>query len=518
MPPVHAGLSNGTEAGFIRLASIIPSSMSEHTSIVGAEPSPPSRTRGQALWRHFCRLMVKVFYRRVEFHGAENIPRDGAVLLCANHVNALVDAVVVQAASPRPIHPIARSGLFRSPFLRPILRTIQAVPIYRRRPVEDGADSVAPATAVKNEDSFRRCFEYLQGKRVILIFPEGQSHSDPRLRALKTGAARLALGAVEHHGRLPQIVPVGLTFTHKGRFRANVLVQFGPPIDCEAAAAPEIPPEHRPESAEPVLDGISPTHPDVSEDPVHRLTRAIGKGLEKVTLNVDSWEDLELLKLIQGFFTLRKSRRTTMGERFLSMQRLSRAHRRLRLEQPGKIARLREKLQRFERLCRRYGVQDYHLRLRYRPLLVLRFIGRCLAFAVFVVPLALWGFLNAALPYYATRLASRLSARGRDQYDTAGMVFGLFFHLLFWGAQSAAVFWFWGTTPALLYATSLPITAAIALKVGYERLRIQENVRVFFLFMGRGQVREYLALKRQELEAELAHMARLARRSEPSSP
>lgn len=476
---------------------------------------PPPTTRGQALWQHFCRFMVRAFYRRVEFHGIENIPQDGPVLLCANHVNALVDALVVQAASPRPIHPLARSGLFRSPFLRPILRLIQAVPIYRRRPADNTegttvspASTVPPpavpaATTEKNEDSFRRCFEYLEEHRVILIFPEGQSHSDPRMRALKTGAARLALGAREHHGTLPQIVPVGLTFTHKGRFRANVLVQFGPPLDIDT----------EPQAASP--QGTSGD--DTSEDVVRRLTEAIGEGLEGVTLNVDSWEDLALLKLIQGFFTLRKSRRASLGERFRAMQRLSEAHRRLRHDQPGKVALLRQKLQRFERLCRRYGVQDYHLQLRYRPLLVLRFVLRCLSFALFVVPLALWGFLNSALPYYATRLASGLSARGRDQYDTAGMVFGLVFHLAFWSTQVGAVFWFWGTRAAVLYGISLPITAAIALKVGYERLRILEEVRVFFLFMRRGQLRGYLELKRQELEVDLAQLARLARRPESLS-
>ncbi len=451
-----------------------------------APKSPPPASRGQRLWQHFCRFMVSVFYRRVEYLGLDNVPRHGSVIFCANHVNALVDAMVVQAASPRPIHPLARSGLFRNPFMRPILRLIQAVPIYRKRKTAAAPDVVAQPTS--NEDSFRRCFEYLEQLRVILIFPEGQSHSDPKLRALKTGAARLALGAVKHHGTLPQLVPVGLTFTQKGRFRANVLVQFGPPIEFQTPAD------------------------EPSETTVRRLTATIGEGLEEVTLNVDSWEDLNLLKLMQGFFALRQSRHPTMGERFRSMQRLSATHRRLRLEAPQRVAQLRQKLRRFAALCRRYGVQDYHLHLEYRPLLVSRFILRCLGFLIFVVPLALWGALHSAVPYYCTRFASQLSARGRDQYDTAGMVFGLFFFLAFWGAQVGAVFWHWGSTAALLYGLSLPITAAIALKVGYERLRIQENVRVFFLFLRRSELQEFLTEKRQELEMELAQLVRKTRR------
>ena len=449
----------------------------------------PEATWAQLAWGRFCRLMSRIFYRRFEIVGRENIPDRGPVIFCANHVNALVDAVVVQASCPRTIHPLARSGLFRTFYLRPILRMIQAIPVYRRHRLPDG--TVAPASG-SNEDSFRRCYEVLGEQRAILIFPEGQSHSDPKLRTLKTGAARLALGALDANEELPALVPVGLTFTHKGRFRANVLVQYGSAIAFE----------HRDAGA---------SDDTARDDTVRRLTAAIGEGLEAVTLNVDSWEDLSLMKLLQEFFTLRRSRNSSLGERFRSLQQIIAAHRRLRFEEPDRVHLLREKLRRFARLCRRYGVRDYQLDLRYHPLVVLRFVLRVLAFALFVFPLALWGVLNSIVPYSATRLASHLSAKGRDQYDTAGMIFGLGFFSIFWGLQSWLVFERWGPVWALLYGTSLPLTSLVALAVGKERQRILENVRVFFLFVRKSELREYLRLKRQELEIEVARLARKAR-------
>lgn len=453
-----------------------------------ARPSaPPEPTWAQRGWSRFCRLISRVFYRRFEAVGREHIPRQGPVIFCANHVNALVDAVVVQASCPRPIHPLARSGLFRSLLFRPVLRLIQAIPVYRRR---RGPDGTPIPTAGSNEDSFRRCYDYLGENRTLLIFPEGQSHSDPKLRALKTGAARLALGARDANGELPALVPVGLTFTHKGRFRANVLVQYGPPIRFEALPEEE------------------------NDRAVRRLTAAIGGGLEAVTLNVDSWEDLSLMKLLQEFFTLRSSRggnRVSLGERFRSLQQIVEAHRRLRYEEPGRVQLLREKLRRFARLCRRYGVRDYQLELRYRPLVVARFVARILLFGLFVFPLAAWGVLGSVLPYAATRLASHFSARGRDQYDTAGMLFGLGFFALFWSLQTFGVFQHFGPVWAVLYATSLPLTGLVALAVGKERQRILENVRVFFLFTRKGEIREYLRIKREELEIEVARFARQAR-------
>lgn len=452
--------------------------MSESAATPGPARTPPV-TWSQTLWRRFCRLLVSVFYRRCEVTGLPHLPARGPVLLCANHANALADAVIIQSVCQRPIHPLARSGLFRSPLLRPVLALIQAIPIYRRNP--------AQADQNRNEDSFRRVYSYLGGGRVVLIFPEGQSHSDPSLRPIKTGGARIALGSRERNGRLPTVIPVGLTFSHKGRFRSQVLVQLGAPVTFE------------------------PVPGESTEEGVRRYTAAIMEGLVRVTLNADSWQDVKLLQQLHVFFRLRSGRRQSLAERFRTLQRLIETHRWLRLTRPDEVALLRVKLERFEQLCRRYGVKDYHLNLQYRPLVIVRFVLRALLFLTLVLPLALWGTLNSALPYFATRLASKLSARGRDQYDTAGMLFGILFFALFWGGQSTAVYYFWGARGVALYMLSVLIGSGVALKVGIERRRIVEHVRVFLLFLRRRGLKDYLRLKRQELEVALARMARLAR-------
>ncbi|MCP4656561.1 MAG: hypothetical protein GY856_14205 [bacterium] len=449
----------------------------------------------QSGWCRFCRMMTAIFYRRREASGVENLPRKGPVILCANHVNALVDAVVIQANCPCPVHPLARSGLFRSPLLRPLLALQQAVPIYRRRRDDEGVDE----SARRNLESFQQCYEYLDQGRVLLIFPEGQSHSDPRLRPIKTGAARLALGFHECHGIMPAVVPVGLTFTHKGRFRTGVLVQYGQPVPFPATSG----------------EAVGDEEPEAA---VRRYTLAIEKALESVTLNVDSWKDLRLLHSLQSFFALRRRhrrRRRSLAYRFRSLQQLIAAHRWLRLTRPEEVAVLSSKLTRFERLCRRFGIRDYHLDIHYRPGVIARFVARSLAFALLVFPPALWGLLNSGIPYLATRWTSRLTARGRDQYDTAGMIFGLVFFLVFWGGQTFAVFWFFGVKAAVVYAAGLPITSAVALMVGKQRQWIVENTRVFFLFLRKRNVQPYLRSMRRELEVDLALMARMAKRGIP---
>ena len=438
---------------------------------------------GQRGWRLFCRGMVRVFYRRCEVQGLERVPAAGAGLLCANHASALADAVIVQAACPRPVHPLARSGLFANPVLRPLLATIQAVPIYRAQ--DTGGDTS------RNVDSFSRCYELLARGGLLLIFPEGQSHSDPRLRPLKTGAARLALGALERSGRAPAILPVGLTFTAKGRFRSSVLVQVGAPVDPRPLLGEDV------------------------EDTVRRVTAEIQAGIAGVTLNVESWEDLEFLQELQRFFAFRRGRRElrrSLAHRFRAMQRLIETHRLLRGLSPERVLELASRLRRFHRLCARYGVRDYHLTVRYTPDVVLRYVGRSLGFLLVILPVAALGALQSALPYLATRALVRKLARGRDQYDTANMLIGLGIFGVAWWAQLAWAFLRWGPAATAIWAASLPVAGATALVVGHERERLVDNLRAFFLFIRRRELRAYLLAKRQALETELARLARAAKR------
>lgn len=472
------------------IPNLVPERTPEPRPASVAEPPPSALLlAAQAAWRTFCRALVAVFYRRVELDGIERVPAAGPLLLCANHADALADAVIVQATMPRPVHPLARSGLFEHAALRPLLAAQQAVPIYRRQ--DSGSDTA------RNEESFARCHELLARGEALLIFPEGQSHSDPRLRPIKTGAARLALGALERNGTPPALLPIGLTFGRKGRFRSSVLVRIGEPVAVAVRAG---------ESA---------------EDAVRRTTAALQRGLESVTVNVDSPAELELLQRVRRFFAFRHrggDRERRLANRLRALHHVQEVHRWTRELAPAETEALARRLRRFERLCDRYGVEDYGLTVRYTPWVVARFLGRTLFFGLVVLPLAAWAIVNSVVPYFATRFAARRLARGRDQHDTAKMLLGMGFFALFWGAQSALVFLRWGLWPALAYAASLPATAAMALAISRERERVVENVRMFLVFGRGGELRRYLVGRRRELEIEIARLVRRAKRARRATP
>lgn len=426
--------------------------------------------------------MVRIFYRRREAHGLQRIPSHGPVLLCANHPNALVDPIIIQAFCHRIIHPLARSGLFESRLARPFLSVIQAVPIYRRQDAEGDTS--------RNVDSFARCYELFKRGDILLIFPEGQSHADAHLHDIKTGAARLARGSIKTTGVAPTVLPVGLTFGDTGRFRSSVLLEVGEPIDLSA----------------------SPT-----EDPeatVRRLTGLIENGLEAVTVNAESSEALALSRRLERFFALRRGRyrRGSLEQRFRALKKLIRFQDLLRKKDPERVAKLSRRLERFERLCSRFGVQDYHLTVRYTPIVVIRFLFRSGLMLFVILPLALWGAINSAVPLLlVSRLMPRI-AKGPQEYDTTRMVLALAVFIIAWTLQSVAVFWFFGGLSVGLYFLSLPIATAAAILMYREKGRIIENVKGFFLFMRKRRLRDYLLERRKQLEQDLARITRRLKR------
>ncbi|MGH9018963.1 MAG: hypothetical protein ACRDY1_14525, partial [Acidimicrobiales bacterium] len=121
-------------------------------------------------------------------------------------------------------------------------------------------------STAQNADSFRRCRALLADDALVALFPEGISHDESMLQPLRTGAARIALGAaVDDVVPGVVVVPVGLTYDAKARFRSRALVQVGParPAQRWATAYREDPPAAVREMTQELfvaLRAVSPTY------------------------------------------------------------------------------------------------------------------------------------------------------------------------------------------------------------------------------------------------------------------
>ncbi|MBC8066904.1 MAG: 1-acyl-sn-glycerol-3-phosphate acyltransferase, partial [Deltaproteobacteria bacterium] len=171
------------------------------------------------LRRGFARALASIWFRSRQCEGVE--PSTGPTLYVLNHPNGLLDALVVSAALERPPRLLAKATLWRSLILRPFLAAFDPIPVQRRQDGEVGEGAT--------EQMFAAVHDALARGEAIALFPEGISHGRRDLAPLKTGAARIVLSAPV----AVRLIPAGLVYGERERFRHAVLLRLGPPIEHE---------------------------------------------------------------------------------------------------------------------------------------------------------------------------------------------------------------------------------------------------------------------------------------------
>ncbi len=191
----------------------------------------PVQSRAYPWIQLLLRTAVNLFFRRVEVGGARNVPPHGGGLVISWHPNGLVDPGLILTQCPRPVVFGARHGLFRYPLLGTLLREVGTVPIYRAIDA-GGGDASAASRRAANRRSLEVLAERIAAGSLSALFPEGVSHDEPGLQALRSGAARLYYRARQLAGDVPPpvILLVGLHYDDKQMFRSNALVTFHAPL------------------------------------------------------------------------------------------------------------------------------------------------------------------------------------------------------------------------------------------------------------------------------------------------
>lgn len=405
--------------------------------------------------------------------------------MTANHSNALVDPLVIFRASDRPVRPLAKAPLFEMALIGTILRGLGGLPVYRR---QDDPDLTS-----LNESTFDAAIAALQRGEAVQIFPEGKSHSEPSLAPLRTGAARIALLAEDRSAwRLGlMIVPLGITYVRKHRFRGNVLATVGEPF------------------------AIGSYQSWFTEDPqeaVRRLTDEIRSRLEAVTLSVQTDADRRLIEVAERLYArgkgwVRWRERDPLSERLPRMQAFARGLAWLRATDPGRLAELEKEVERYRRLLLVFGAGEGDVPPRYQTSRVLIHGAReLLIIALLAVPAAA-GVLAWWLPYFvpgrvAARVRPTLDAVATYKLGTALIAFPLVW--LAWIVVAAAWVGTWGAVSA---AVALPLAGWAAVAFDERRRRFAEDVRVFFRASRAGAGRDRMHEARTALTREFDAVA-----------
>jgi 1-acyl-sn-glycerol-3-phosphate acyltransferase len=149
------------------------------------------------LLRFIAWVLTRLVYR-FKVTGEHHIPAEGAAVLVANHVS-FVDAVLLMAASPRPIRFIMDHRIFQVPVLGWVFRLAKCIPIA---PQKDD-----PATYQR---AFDTAAQVLREGDLLGIFPEGGLTRDGQLQPFKGGIMKI-LEQARADGVDAPVVPMALT-------------------------------------------------------------------------------------------------------------------------------------------------------------------------------------------------------------------------------------------------------------------------------------------------------------------
>jgi glycerol-3-phosphate O-acyltransferase / dihydroxyacetone phosphate acyltransferase len=434
-----------------------------------------------AVVRVIARFWIWFFFERVEVRHPERVPPMGPVLLCINHPNNLIDSLLVGSVLPRKVHYLATAALFRNPLIARFLVTLGVIPVYRK------ADD--PAKMDRNMEMFAACDEAFDRGWLIVIYPEGVTHSEAHVQRLKTGAARIALGYEAHAPERLTVVPVGLSFEARKRFRGRVLVSYGEPVDVSSYLA-----VYREEPAK----------------ALHTLTKAIQWAMEREVVHVERIDTAALARAVDELYRGEVERELWEdrghSERQLDPFWLSGsiadAVEHFRERDPERIERLWQRILGYRALLAAYRLRDEAVRARLERPPERRRVARSWQ-AIVGLPLFAYGAAVNFLPYYLPGwLAGRMARKATD-YATIRLLASVVAFPLFWSLETSFVGWAAGLRWALAFFLSLPLGGLIAYRhlVGTGRLRHQ--LRFGALLLTRAQEARRLLAERREIVEEL---------------
>ena len=157
-------------------------------------------------------LFVYHIFYNLKFVGKENIPKGGSHIFASNH-RSYADPVLISLAVRVPFSFMAKEELFKqNVFFAALIKALGAFPVTRGK-----GDTSAIDMSLK-------C---LNKGRNLVIFPEGTRSKDGRVGRGKTGVALIAAIA-----QVP-VIPVGIIFEGKLKFRKKIVVKYGKAISPE---------------------------------------------------------------------------------------------------------------------------------------------------------------------------------------------------------------------------------------------------------------------------------------------
>jgi len=385
-------------------------------------------TRKERIVRKIVSWLVALLYERVEVHQAPGATSDGPELGVSNHFGGFADPLLLIYAMDRVPRFVARDVIWKVPVAKQLMNWLGAIPVHKRE--DKGPRNATP-------DMFRSTYDAFHEDDLVVIFPEGITVDDPSIASIKTGAARIALGARAAGVEDLEVIPAGIHYDDKASLRSKVFVNIGAGMDVDAWF----------ES----YDGDDPATSD-NRDAVRRLTDDIEDRLRRTAPNFGDWQEAKALSLAAEV-AVRNASDTAVevsyGERQRVAALLSRA------DDVPKQAVI-DAVEVYERDLDAFGIGDramYHYQQRERG--VFWYLVRTAIIGLVLLPFALIGLLINIIPMVLMWAVGRLRM-APAVFATVKPMSAILFFGLTWGYSVWSVWTSLGYQAGLIQILLLP--------------------------------------------------------------
>ncbi|MEZ4922527.1 MAG: 1-acyl-sn-glycerol-3-phosphate acyltransferase [Crocinitomicaceae bacterium] len=401
-------------------------------------------------------ISLRVYFRKVQVKGKENIEDPGPYIFIANHPSAFMDPIVIATSIKPAIYFLAAGEYMGKGFKYWFMnKFLHMIPVYR--------PETMPGETFKNDKVFDKCIEHLQSGRTILVFPEGASNTEKKISPLKTGVARIVRATeiasnMEAHVK---IVPIGLNYSNPHKFRSDLLVNIGEPI---------------------LAGNYFSLHQESEHEEVRALTDHMEEQLINTVLHVENHELEELLDKINQTYSRDLKKKLGVGfenlNREFELNKLTiSAINYFKEHDPEEYNSMTSAIDEYLTELEKYGASDKEVRKVDEKT---SFTERL--FLIWGSIPFLIGFIGNILPYeLAILIQKKLDVKGSFRGSII-LAVGMFIFLVWYVGIMVTV---WLTTPLSYFSLLIPPVLyfmgmhALVFSTAYQYLTHRKRVRQF---------------------------------------
>lgn len=385
-------------------------------------------------------MSVRIFYKNIQVRNLNNLPTDRPVLLTSNHPNSFMDAIVLSVLVKQKLNSLVRSDVFNTPLKRWFLAQIGLTPIYR---LQEGKDQL-----YKNAETFDKCYEILRANKTILVFSEGICIQERRLRKLKKGTARIALGAEESRDfKLGLVVvPVGINYSKPKNFRSDVFVNFG-----EAFEMTEF------------IDVYK--HDKVKG--INSFTKFLQEKMTQLLVVIEDKANDTFVEHVEEIFKKQELKILSMDSKNLEhhfqfssriTQKINDAHK----QTPEKIEHVKTKTEQYQKQIYDLKLRDHLFIKDNSKISFFIFVRNCLLLLL-GLPLHIYGLINNYLPYKIAHSTTNKVVKLLEFHSSVNIAMGTLLFLIFYIVQTLLIAFLFPLQVLVIYLLSLPLSGVFCL-------------------------------------------------------